>query len=100
MLSFKSTIGSLAQVEPNTWKRLDVGVYVGELVTENKRKNACPTHMPRYKFLKMNFEYGPNPASFYLFSSFSQHNDKYGTKLDYLKTYMVWLGFEPGTIGL
>ena len=26
---------------------------------------------------------GPNPASFCLFPSFSQHNDKYSTKFDY-----------------
>ena len=26
---------------------------------------------------------GPNPASFCLFSSFSQHNDKYITKFDF-----------------
>ena len=28
-------------------------------------------------------KYGPNPASFCLFSSFSQYNDKYSTKFDY-----------------
>ena len=28
------------------------------------------------------FKYGPNPASFCLFSSFSQYNDKFSTKFD------------------
>ena len=31
------------------------------------------------------FKYGPNPTSFCLFSSFSQCNDKYCTKFDYIK---------------
>ena len=29
--------------------------------------------------------------------SFSQRNDKYSTKIDYIKAWMVCLGFEPGT---
>ena len=39
---------------------------------------------------------GPNPASFCLFSTFSQHNDKYNTKFDYKKHR--WCAWEsnPG----
>ena len=37
--------------------------------------------LPRISFLLK--KYGPNPASFCLFSSFPQYNDKYGTIFDY-----------------
>ena len=49
-------------------------------------------------FLKKN---GPNPASFCLFSFFSQHNDNYSTNLtiNEIKAQMVCLGFEPGAAG-
>ena len=43
--------------------------------------------------------YGSNQASFCLFLSFSQYNDKYSTKCDYIKAQMVFLGFEFRTVG-
>ena len=44
---------------------------------------------------------GPNPASFCLFSFFSQYNDKYSTNLtiNEIRAQMVCLGFEPGAAG-
>ena len=47
-----------------------------------------------FQFLKN----GPNPASFCLFSFFSQYNDKYSANLtkNEIKAQMVCLGFEPG----
>ena len=42
--------------------------------------------------------YWPSPASFCLFSSFSHHNDKYGTinyKWKSADRMLVYLGFEP-----
>ena len=33
---------------------------------------------------------GPCPASFCLFSSFSQYNDQYSTIIDYIKAQMMW----------
>ena len=42
------------------------------------------------------FKIGPNPASFCLFSSFSQHNDKYNTKFHYLKAWDLNPGPQNG----
>ena len=32
--------------------------------------------------------------------SFSQYNDKGSTKFDYIKAWLEFLGFEPGTAGM
>ena len=59
-----------------------------------------PTKKDFFIVIRLIFlKYGPNPASFSLFSSFSQPNDKYSTKFDYIKALMACLGFEPGTAG-
>ena len=48
---------------------------------------------------KSDHVYGPNLASYCLFSSFSQYNDKYSTNFDYIKAQMVCMGFKPWTAG-
>ena len=54
----------------------------------------CPSSIFA-SFLKKN---RPNLASFCLFSSFSQHNDKYNTKFHYKRKNHRWcaLDFNPG----
>ena len=63
-----------------------------------KSKSQIPFDMSTdFNQLLVYLKYGPNPASFRLFSSFSQCNKKYSTKFDYLKAWTVGLGFESRT---